>query len=108
MHPMRLVPPGWLAGLLTAVSLACAGAPPVAVPSGEYDLTTETVLPHLEEALRYATTHTRECWHEPDATSLFPLLRHQAFTGCTLVPSAAASEGLRFSLRCTNPEAASG
>src|SRR6185369_5498701 len=68
----------------------------------------ETVLPHLEEALRYATTRTRQCLREPDAASLFPLLQHQAFTGCTLVPDAQARDKLRFILQCRNPEAASG
>ncbi|GAB3656600.1 DUF3617 domain-containing protein [Ramlibacter alkalitolerans] len=91
-----------------ATSLSVANATPVAVPSGEYELTTETVLPHLEEALRYATTRTRQCLQEPDASDMFPLLRHQAFTGCGLVPVAQESDGLRFRLQCANPEAASG
>jgi len=78
------------------------------VSSGEYDLTTQTVLPHLEEALRYATTRARQCLCEPDATSIFPLLQHPAFSGCTLVPGTEVNDGLRFTLQCTNPEAASG
>jgi hypothetical protein len=90
------------------MGLSCNAATPVSVPPGEYDLTTQTLLPHLEEALRYATTRARQCLREPDATSIFPLLRHQAFAGCTLVPNAGTSDGLRFTLQCTNPEAASG
>lgn len=108
MDRVRIVRPRWVTGLLTAMSLSGAGATPVAVPPGEYDLTTQTVLPHLEEALRYATTRTRRCLHEPDATNIFPLLRHQAFTGCSLVPNAQASDGRSFNLQCTNPEAATG
>jgi hypothetical protein len=94
--------------LLAALALPATGATPVALPSGEYDLTLQTVLPHLEEALRYATTRTRQCLDAPDATSVFPLLRHQAFTGCSLVPGAQASDGLRFDLQCANREAATG
>ncbi len=93
--------------LLAAMSPS-GNAAPVVVSPGEYDLTAQTVLPHLEEALRCATTRTRRCLGEPDATSLFPLLKHQAFSGCILVPSSEASDGLRFALQCKNPEAASG
>ena len=104
----RLPHPRWLAGLLAAATWAVHAATPVAIPPGEYDLTTQTVLPHLEEALRYATTRARQCLRQPDASALFPLLRHPAFAGCSLVPAAQAGEGLQFILRCANPEAASG
>jgi hypothetical protein len=87
--------------------LSVATATTVPVPSGEYDLTIQTGLPHLEEALRYATTRTRECLHESDATRLFPLLLHRALTGCVLVPDA-EDQGMRFKLQCENPEAATG
>ena len=97
-----------LASLFAAESLSANAAAPVAIDPGEYDLTTETTLPHLEEALRYATTHTHQCLREPDATSLFPLLRHQAFTGCHLIPDHNAGDHARFTLQCKNPEAASG
>ena len=93
--------------LLAAMSPS-GNAAPVVVSPGEYELTAQTVLPHLEEALRYATSRTRRCLGEPDATSLFPLLKHPAFSGCDLVPSSEASDGLRFTLHCKNPEAASG
>jgi len=94
--------------LLMSSFLSCGSAAPVSIPPGEYDLTAQTVLPHLEEALRYATTHTRECLREPDATLLFPLLLHPAFAGCQLVPAASIGNELRFVLRCANPEAATG
>ena len=66
------------------------------------------MLPHLEEALRYATTRARQCLRAPEASALFPLLRHPAFSGCGLVPDAQADDGLHFTLRCMNPQAASG
>lgn len=98
----------WLAALLAAASLPGHAQAPVAVPPGEYDVTTQTVLPHLEEALRYATTQARQCLRAPDATGVFPLLQHQAFAGCKLVGDPQASDGLHFVLHCTNREAASG
>ena len=105
---VRKVPARFLAGLLAAVALSLHAGAPVAVRPGEYDLTTETVLPHLEEALRYATTRTRQCLGEPDATRMFPLLRHPAFAGCELLAPREAQDGLHFMLVCANPEAASG
>ncbi len=108
MHCAQRVRPRLLATLLAAISVSGSAATPAALPPGEYELTTETVLPHLEEALRYATTRGRQCLRAPDATSVFPLLLHQAFTGCGLVPEAQARDGLHFTLKCTNPEAATG
>jgi len=104
MSRLRAAGAGWVA----AIGFCASGATPVAIPPGDYDLTIETVLPHLEEALRYATTRTRQCLREPDATGMFPLLQHQAFTGCVLVPKGEAGDGLRFVLACRNREAASG
>ena len=108
MHSARLRRSRLLSCLLAATTFAGNAATSVFVPPGEYDLTTQTVLPHLEEALRYATTRTRQCLSEPDVTSFFPILQHPAFSGCSLVPSTKANDGLRFTLQCTNPEAASG
>lgn len=88
-----------------SILLAALLSGTVALAPGEYELTTQTVLPHLEEALRYATTRTRQCLREPDASGMFPLLRHPAFAGCRL---ASRADGLHFDLQCSNPEAASG
>lgn len=99
----------WMAGcLLLAASNGMLHAEgTVAVVPGEYELTADTVLPHLEEALRYARTRSRRCLIEPDPGSLFPLLKHEALAGCRLVPDAGAGDA-RFALRCENPQAASG
>src|SRR6476659_5266954 len=95
------------ASLFAAMALS-GNAAVLPITPGEYYLTIETVLPHLEEVLRYATTRTHQCLREPDVTSLFPLLTHQAFAGCRLVPDADAADGMRFTLRCKNAQAASG
>jgi hypothetical protein len=41
-----------------------------------------------------------------DASALFPLLRHPAFAGCSLIRDAESET--HFSLRCDNPQAATG
>lgn len=75
------------------------------MPHGRYVLTTQTVLPHLEEALRYATTQAARCLADDPAQSYFPLLQHEAFAGCTLVATERADT---FALSCRNAQAASG
>jgi len=49
-----------------------------------YDVTTETGMPHLEENLRYATTHERRCLTEQSFSTAFPILQHPALKGCRL------------------------
>ena len=43
-----------LAGVLVALWQPAGATALLTLPPGEYELTTQTVLPHLEEALRYA------------------------------------------------------
>src|SRR5688572_22912841 len=105
--PLRAPWLPWIVGLMSPL-LASNVSAQVRIAPGEYDLTAETILPHLEEALRYATTHSRECLRNPDATRLFPLLLQPAFAGCHLVPAASVGDKLHFVLRCANPEAATG
>jgi hypothetical protein len=97
----------WILALMSPL-LASSVTAQVPITPGEYDVTAVTALPHLEEALRYATTHKRECLREPDATRLFPLLLQPVFAGCHLVPAARVGDEMRFVLRCANPEAATG
>jgi len=108
MHSAQSVLVRLLASLLAAMSLSANAAAVVALTPGEYDLTIQTVLPNLEEPLRYATIRAHQCLREPDATGIFPLLRHQAFAGCRLVPDADVGDDVRFTLVCKNPEAATG
>jgi hypothetical protein len=98
-----------LAGLVGAVGLcASALASTVSVEPGLYELSAQTVMPHLEEALRYATTRSRQCLGTQEATALFPLLRNEAFAGCSLVREDSTHAEAHFSLRCDNPQAATG
>lgn len=97
-----------------AAGLACAAlAGPSGVAPGAYHVTRETVLPHLEEALRYATTRETLCLSTQPADVLFPLLEHPAFAGCTLQPAPAPADAAgvadqHWALHCSNAGAASG
>jgi len=90
------------------VLCASVHASPLVLNPGTYELTVETLLPHLEENLRYATTHQRYCLGTQDAATLFPILRHPAFTGCGLAGGQTVEDRLEYSLECSNPEAATG
>lgn len=99
---------GAAAATLVCASLAAPGAEPAAPGGGLYELTTETLLPHLEENLRYATTRERLCLRDFEATQLFAVLKHEAFADCTLLPSAADRPPTQYTLVCKNPQAATG
>lgn len=96
-----------LAALAACECLACRAAP-VSLPPGRYDVTTQTVLPHLEENLRDASARTQRCLATQDAATVFPILLHEAFAGCSLDADASTAPGNRYLLRCANPQAASG
>ena len=99
------------AAVLLASALSCvaqADADQLVVPAGLYDITAETLLPNLEHNLRDAKTMTRHCLGTQSATSLFPLLRHVAFAGCTLAQGRVQDDEQVFTLVCSNPQAAGG
>jgi hypothetical protein len=54
------------------------------LPARLYDVTIETGMPHLEENLRYTTTHQRSCISRKDLATEFPILSHPTLAGCTL------------------------
>lgn len=98
-----------LSCLVAAFGLCTSSlASTVSVEPGLYEITAQTVLPHLEESLRYATTTSRRCLATQEASALFPLLRHEAFAGCTLDGEPSSPAEAQFSLRCDNPQAATG
>jgi hypothetical protein len=85
---------GTAALLCTAAMAAARAAEPLA-----YDLTATTVMPHLEENLRYATTRERRCLDPRDPSSIFPILSHPSLEGCRLAGDL---------LICASPEVATG
>lgn len=70
---------------LTISLLATAAwTPAIAAPSGLYEITTETLMPHLEHNLRYADTRERRCVRGNAPDVFFSILEHQSFNGCKL------------------------
>jgi hypothetical protein len=93
-----------------AVAAACAApwARGDAVRSGTFEIVAQTVMPHLEENLRYATTRERRCLSEDSLTSVFPVLRHWSLDGCRLRPAGREGDTIRYVLACENPQVATG
>jgi hypothetical protein len=87
---------------------AAAGAAQDAIQPGAYEITAQTVMPHLEESLRYATTRERRCLRGRDLPSIFPVLRHRSLDGCALGNGRRRGGAIHFDLVCANPQAAGG
>ena len=69
-----------------AVSLLSAAlwTPNQATTDGLYEINTETLMPHLEENLRYAITRGRRCVRSKAPEAFFTILQHQSLNGCKL------------------------
>jgi len=78
------------------------------VQPGVYEITVETVMPHLEENLRYATTRERRCLRDASLASVFPILQYASLDGCRLGQPTRDGETIRYLLVCENPQVATG
>ena len=71
-------------------------------------------MPHLEENLRYATTHQRSCIARKDLATGFPILNHPTLAGCMLRGESqnddiAAKDGtIKFGLSCDDRHGTTG
>ena len=70
------------------------------LPPRLYEVTIETGMPHLEENLRYTTTHQTRCISSKDLPTEFPILRSPALAGCILGGEARQSDTVKFGLIC--------
>jgi Protein of unknown function (DUF3617) len=65
-----------------------------------YDVTIETGMPHLEENLRYTTTHQRSCISSKELATEFPILKHPSLAGCSLSGEVRQGDIVKFGLSC--------
>jgi hypothetical protein len=96
--------------LSVSVSLLCAAAwtPSEAVPPGIYEISTETLMPHLEENLRYARTRERRCIRDHAVSDFFPILRHQSLNGCKLAAGNRYGDAIYYPLVCDGSSGTTG
>lgn len=101
---------GSFAARRIAASLLCSAAcaTSYAGAPGFYEITAQTVMPHLEENLRYATTREQRCLQPDEHAALFPILRHPSLEGCRLGDELRRGSSVRYRLVCASPQVASG
>jgi hypothetical protein len=106
---LRLASRRIAASLLFGAAFASgyAGEPSLEAP-GLYEITAQTVMPHLEENLRYAVAREQRCLRLDQAESLFPVLRHPSLEGCRLDNERRSGTRVAYRLVCANVETASG
>ena len=90
---------------LVLCSLAAAAVP---LPPGLYDVTVETTMPHLEESLRYATTHEQRCLQGQELTAAFPVLNHASLKDCRLEREERTGDAVSYVLVCANGSGTTG
>ncbi|MGH8221962.1 MAG: DUF3617 domain-containing protein [Woeseiaceae bacterium] len=95
-------------GAAGALLCALAWAAGEAVEPGSYEIIARTVMPHLEENLRYATIRERRCVRDDELATVFPILRHPSLAGCTLGNPSRRGGAIRYVLSCASPQVATG
>lgn len=65
-----------------------------------YEIITETVMPHLEENLRYATTREQRCLAQSELRSAFAILQYAALMDCRLGQESRQEDGVSYALIC--------
>ena len=80
----------------------CADTP---IRPGVYEIDVETLMPHLEENLRYAHIRLYRCLRREDLPLLFPVLEHKSLAGCRLD---GVGRDEAFQLVCENRATATG
>ena len=95
---------------LTALAMAAFAAPVALVAEAPrwYEITTETMMPHLEDSLRYAITTQRQCLDEAALLTAFPILKHWSMADCALGPQTPGEAGVTLALICTGGHGTSG
>jgi hypothetical protein len=87
--------------LSLVLSIATLALTSATLPPAMYEITTETGMPHLEENLRYSTTHERRCIGEPESlATAFPVLGHVSLKGCRLSDESRQGDAVSYELVC--------
>jgi hypothetical protein len=73
-----------------------------------YEMTTETLMPHLEENLRYAVRKEQRCINRNDLSKVFWMLNEVSLLDCTLVKSADQADSALYLLKCNGGHGTSG
>jgi hypothetical protein len=79
-----------------------------AVQPGVYEIKAETLMPHLEDNLRYARTTERRCIGNDHVASFFSILRHRSLHGCRLAAGERRGDATYYPLVCDGTNGTTG
>ncbi|MGH8657866.1 MAG: DUF3617 domain-containing protein [Gammaproteobacteria bacterium] len=80
--------------------VAAAWTPSEALQPGMHEISAQTLMPHLEENLRYSRTSERHCIRDDAVSDFFPILRHPSLHGCKLAASDKRGDARYYPLVC--------
>jgi len=101
---VRAIPVGFgLVGALIFYARAAAPANPLL-----YEMTTETLMPHLEENLRYAVRKEQRCMNQDDLSKVFWMLNEVSLQDCALVKSMHDADSALYLLKCSGGHGTTG
>jgi len=73
-----------------------------------YEMTTETLMPHLEENLRYAVRNEQRCVNRHDLSTVFWMLGEVSLQDCALVQSTDEADSALYLLKCSGGHGTTG
>ena len=94
--------------LISIVLIVSSAGATETMPPRLYEIVTETVMPHLEENLRYATTREQRCLGENELWTAFPVLQYSALQDCKLDPESHGEDAVSFALICVGGHGTTG
>ena len=103
--PRGRAPALWLALLCAAAAAPAAEAPPA---PGRFEIVAETVMPNLEENLRYARRERFRCLAADPLATAFPVLEHPSLAGCGLREAGHDGASRVYRLHCDGDRGTAG
>jgi hypothetical protein len=97
-----------LAALGLASTLHCSVRATDTAQPRLYEMTTETLMPHLEENLRYATRREKRCLSTDELSAVFWMLGEASLHDCTLVKSNEQADSATYRLQCNGGHGTTG
>ena len=90
-----------LLAVLVCAPLNGLHAAPESTPPQLYELSAETLMPHLEENLRHARTRQRRCLKPYELVTAFPILSHESLEGCKFQNETHRGHAISYLLVCS-------
>lgn len=84
-----------------------AAAGKLMITPGLYEISAQTVMPHLEE-MRRKTVHDTRCLNDDNPAAIFPVMDQRALKGCELGFMDLSGDVFHYTLSCQSTRVATG